>query len=86
MKTEKDPMTPEEMDLMLRGIEQVCQNVDRWLNQGVVVMESMEDERIESSRRKIDGFRDGIRKEQKNIQRFRSVLQRRRALVTKRGR
>jgi predicted P-loop ATPase/GTPase len=79
-----DPLTTEEIESMVRVLDILCQNINRLLNQGLMVVESFDDELITSSRRTIDRYRDGIRHEQKRIQRLQSILKRRRDMESKR--
>ena len=72
------PLTTEEIESIVRVLDILCQNIHRLLNQGLVVVESFDDELITSSRRTIDRYRDGIRHEQK------SILKRRRDMKSKR--
>ena len=78
------PLTTEEIESMVRVLDILCQNIHRLLKQGLTVVESFDDELITSSRRTIDRYRDGIRHEQKRIQRLQSILKRRRDMESKR--
>ena len=79
-----DPLTPEEFEKLLHALDVTCQNVVRLFNQGVVLDESLDDERITGSRRKIDSYRDQIRKEQARVKRIQSIIKRRKAAQTRR--
>lgn len=81
---DNDPLTPEELEKLLQCLDVTCQNLDRLFNQGVVLAESLDDERITGSRRKIDSYRDQIRKEQARVKRIQSILKRRKASQTRR--
>ena len=80
---DNDPLTPEEFEKLLHALDLTCQNVQRLLNQGVLA-ESLDDDRIAGGRRKIDSYRDQIRKEQARVKRIQSILKRRRAAQTRR--
>lgn len=81
---DNDPLTPEEFEKLLHALDVTCQNLDRLFNQGVVLAESLDDDRIAGGRRKIDYYRDLIRKEQARVKRIQSILKRRRAAQTRR--
>ena len=81
---DNDPLTPEEFEKLLHALDVTCQNVVRLFNQGVVLDESLDDERITGSRRKIDSYRDQIRKEQARVKRIQSIIKRRKAAQTRR--
>lgn len=81
---DNDPLTPEEFEKLLHALDVTCQNVVRLFNQGVVLAESIDDERITGSRRKIDSYRDQIRKEQARVKRIQSIIKRRKAAQTRR--
>ncbi|NBQ68891.1 MAG: hypothetical protein EBU46_08690 [Nitrosomonadaceae bacterium] len=83
MPNENDPLTPEEFEKLLYALDLTCQNVQRLLNQGIVA-ESLDDERITVCRRKMDRYRDQLRKEQLRVKRIQSVAKRRRAAQTRR--
>lgn len=82
MPNDNDPLTPEELEKLFRAMELMCQNVQRLLNQGVLATESIDDERITAARRKIDQYRDQIRKEQLRVKRIQSILKKRKAAQT----
>jgi len=77
MPNSNGPLTQEEFEKLLRVLELTCQNVMRLFNQGVVLAESLDDERITASRQKIDNYRDKIAQEQKRIKRIQFCLKRR---------
>ena len=83
MPNENDPLTPEELEKLLHALDATCQNIHRLLNQGVVA-ESLDDERIAGGRRKIDRYREQIRKESLRVKRIQSIAKRRRAAQTRR--
>ena len=80
---DNDPLTPEEFEKLLHALDLTCQNVQRLLNQGVVLVESLDDERITVCKRKMDRYRDQLRKEQLRVKRIQSVAKRRRAAQTR---
>ena len=84
MPNDNDPLTPEEFEKLLHALDVTCQNVVRLFNQGVVLAECLDDERITGSRRKIDSYRDQIRKEQARVKRIQSIIKRRKAAQTRR--
>lgn len=84
MPNNNDPLTPEEFEKLLHALDLTCRNVLRLLNQGIIVAESLDDERITSSRRKMDRYRDQLRKEQLRVKRIQSIAKRRRAAQTRR--
>ena len=79
-----EPLTPEEFEKLLHALDLTCRNVLRLLDQGIILAESLDDERITSSRKKMDRFRDQLRKEQLRVKRIQSVAKRRRAAQTRR--
>lgn len=83
MPNEDDPLTPEEFEKLLHALDLTCRNVLRLLNQGIIVAESLDDERITAGRRKMDRYRDQLRKEQLRVKRIQSVAKRRRAAQTR---
>lgn len=84
MPNENVPLTPEEFEKLLHALDLTCQNVQRLLNQGVVLVESLDDERITACRLKMDRYRDQLRKEQLRVKRIQSIAKRRRAAQTRR--
>ena len=79
-----DPLTPDEFEKLLHALDVTCQNVVRLFNQGVVLAESLDDERITGSRRKIDNYREQITREQKRIKWIQSIIRRRRTTQIRR--
>ena len=86
MPNENAPLTPEEFEKLLHAFDVTCQNLARLFNHGVLATESVDDERIEGGRRKIEQHRDQIRKEQARVKRIQSILKRRMAAQTRRKR
>lgn len=84
MPNENDPLTPEEFEKLLHALDLTCRNVLRLLNQGIIVAESLDDERVTAGRKKMDRYRDQLRKEQLRVKRIQSVAKRRRAAQTRR--
>lgn len=78
-----EPLTPEEFEKLLHALDATCQNVLRLLNQGVLVAESLDDERITAGKQKIDRYREQIRKEQARVKRIQSILKRRKTAQTR---
>lgn len=81
---DNDPLTPEEFEKLLHALDVTCQNVVRLFNQGVVLAESLDDERITAGRRKIDRYREQIGREQARVKRIQSIVKRRKAAQTRR--
>jgi len=84
MPNDNDPLTPEEFEKLLHALDVTCQNVQRLLNQGVVLVESLDDERITACRLKINRYRDQIRKESLRVKRIQAIVKRRKAAQTRR--
>lgn len=87
MKSSPDnaaPLTPEEFEKLLHALDLTCQNVARLFTQGVVLVESLDDERITASRRKIDSYRERISREQKRIRWIQSIIKKRRTTQMRR--
>ena len=84
MPNENVPLTPEEFEKLLHALDLTCQNVQRLLNQGVVLVESLDDERITACRLKINRYRDQIRKESLRVKRIQAIVKRRKAAQTRR--
>jgi uncharacterized protein YfkK (UPF0435 family) len=84
MLNENDPLTPEEFEKLLHALDLTCRNVLRLLNQGIIVAESLDDERITSSRKRMDRYRSQLRKEQLRVKRIQSIAKRRRAAQIRR--
>ena len=78
-----DPLTPDEFEKLLHALDVTCQNVVRLFNQGVVLAESLDDERITQGRRKIDNYREQITREQRRIKWIQSIIKRRKATQTR---
>lgn len=78
-----EPLTPEEFEKLLHALDVTCQNLLRLLNQGVLATESLDDERITVCRRKMDRYRDQLRKEQLRVKRIQSIAKRRKAAQTR---
>jgi len=72
-----EPLTVDEHDKLFQMLELVSQNIERLLNQGVMLTEG-DDEQISSSQRKIHQYRENIRREQEKIQRIRKWLRHKR--------
>lgn len=81
---DNDPLTPEEFEKLLYALDLTCRNVLRLLNQGIIVAESLDDERITAGRRKMDRYRELIRKESLRVKRIQSIAKRRKAAQTRR--
>ena len=79
-----EPLTPEEFEKLLHALDVTCQNVQRLLNQGIIVAESLDDERITQGRRKIDNYREQITREQRRIKWIQSIIKKRKAAQTRR--
>lgn len=70
------PLSQVEYEKLLQILSLISTNIDRLLTQGMVD-ESLDDERIESSKRKVDSYRDQIRREQTRVRKLRDYLRRR---------
>ncbi len=81
---DNDPLTPEEFEKLLHALDLTCRNVLRLLNQGIIVAESLDDERITAGRRRMDRYRELIRKESLRVKRIQSIAKRRKAAQTRR--
>lgn len=79
-----DPLTPDEFEKLLHALDVTCQNVVRLFNQGVVLAESLDDERITAGRRRIDGYREKIAREQKRIKWIQSIIRKRKVAQIRR--
>ena len=74
-----NPLTPDEFEKLLKTLELISTNIQRLLNQGVVVLdESLDDEKIKSSTSKIDSYRQKIERERQRLKRVKDYLRRRR--------
>ena len=81
---DNDPLTPEEFEKLLHALDVTCQNVVRLFNQGVVLAECLDDERITAGKQKIDRYREQIGREQARVKRIQSIVKRRKAAQTRR--
>jgi hypothetical protein len=74
------PLSPDEYDKLFTMLElissRISTNIARLLNQGVVMDESLDDERIHSSQRKIEKYRQSVGRERDRLKRIRDYLHR----------
>lgn len=85
MKDSKDPLTSDEYAKLLKVLEyiatSVATSIDRLLTQGVMEMdESLDDERVATSQKKIESYRNAVRKEQERIRKLRDHLRHKKSL------
>ena len=74
------PLTYEEYSKLLIILSQISDNIERLLTHGVIMDESLSDERIKASKSKIDSNRRRIQKEQERIRKLKDYLKRKKEM------
>lgn len=81
-----DPLTEEELEKLFKILEAICFKLMRLFNQGAVLDETFNDERIGNGREKIENWRIKIAKEQSRIRKLQDYLKKRRATLKRKSR
>ncbi len=72
------PLSPEELSKLCKALEYSAERLARFFEQGVLLAESLEDEELASSRRKIADYQGKIRRERERIGRIQNIIRRKR--------